>query len=286
MMRGMSRSSLASRLGRYSHVSAIYAVILAGCANSAAPPPAPLTPASAPAPSAPAAAPTSATPLDAQAVVAAADRSEPDRALDAGRKPAELLTFCGVAPGMRVLDLAAGGGYTTELLARAVGKSGTVYGENPKAFLSFVGEIWSNRLSQPAMSNVVRVDAEPDADWPAAVKDLDLVTLVLVYHDSVWQGTDRARMNQNVLHALKPGGKYVVLDHSAKAGDGTSVVKTLHRIEESLVKDEITKAGFVLDAESEAWREPSDTRDWSASPKSAGEKRGHSDRFALRFRKP
>jgi hypothetical protein len=180
MMRRMSRSSFVSRLGSRPHFAAICAVILAACANSASPANAPVSPASAPAANAPSAAPAQAAPLDAHAVVAAADRSEPDRALDDGRKPAELLTFSGVGPGMRVLDLAAGGGYTTELLARAVGPKGVVYGENPKAFLSFVGEIWKNRLTREAMSNVVRVDAELDGDWPAEVKDLDLVTLVLV----------------------------------------------------------------------------------------------------------
>jgi predicted methyltransferase len=219
-------------------------------------------------------------------VVAAADRSEADRALDAGRKPAELLSFFQVAPGMRVLDLEAGNGYTTELLARAVGDSGTVYGENPKFVLGFAEPAWSERLQKPVMKHVVRVDAELDAPWPSEVKDLDLVTMVLFYHDTVWQGTDRAKMNASIFAALKPGGTFGVVDHSSKPGEGLTVVKTLHRIEESVVKEEILKAGFVLDAEADFLREPSDTRDWSASPRVAGEKRGHSDRFVLRFKKP
>jgi predicted methyltransferase len=219
-------------------------------------------------------------------VVASADRSEGDRELDAGRKPAELLTFSGVAPGMHVADLAAGGGYTTELLARAVGESGVVYGQNSKFLLGFAEVPWSARLAAPAMKRVVRLDRELDDPFPPEVKDLDLVTMVLFYHDTVWLETDRARMNAAIFTALKPGGHYIVLDHSAKVGDGLGVVKSLHRIEESIVKEEIQKAGFVLEVESDAWREPSDARDWSASPRTAGEKRGHSDRFALRFKKP
>ncbi len=222
----------------------------------------------------------------AQTVVAAADRSEADRALDAGRKPAELLSFFNVVPGMRVLDLAAGGGYTTELLARAVGETGVVYGENPKFYLGFLETPWSERLQKPVMKHVVRKDVELDAPWPSDLKDLDLVTMVLFYHDSVWLETDRAKMNANVFAALKPGGIYGIVDHSSKPGEGLTVVKTLHRIEESALKDEVTKAGFVLDAEGDFLREPSDTRDWSASPKVAGERRGHSDRFVLRFKKP
>jgi len=222
----------------------------------------------------------------AQTVVAAADRSEADRALDAGRRPAELLTFLGVAPGMRVADLAAGGGYTTELLARMVGETGTVYGQNTKFILGFAEKPWSERLSKPVMKHVVRIDSEFDEPLPADVKNLDLVTLVLFYHDTVWMKTDRERMNKNIFGALKSGGIFGVVDHSAKAGAGLDDVQTLHRIDESIVKTEIEKAGFVLDAEADFLREPSDARDWSASPKSAGERRGHSDRFVLRFKKP
>jgi predicted methyltransferase len=264
----------------------ISALILVGCGATQA------APQAAPAPSASAAtAPVPSVGVAqvrglAQTVVAAADRSDPDRELDAGRKPAELLSFAGVAPGMRVLDLAAGAGYTTELLARMVGDSGVVYAENPKFILGFAEEKWSQRLEKPVMKHVSRVDAELDAAWPAEVKDLDLVTFVLFYHDTVWLKTDRAKMNANVFAALKPGGSYVIVDHSSKPGDGVTVAQTLHRIEESVVKQEVAQAGFVLDAQADFLREPGDTRDWSASPKAAGERRGHSDRFVLRFKKP
>jgi predicted methyltransferase len=219
-------------------------------------------------------------------VVAAADRSEADRALDAGRKPAELLAFLGVRPGMKVADLAAGGGYTTELLARMVGDTGTVYGQNTKFILGFAEKPWSERLSTPVMKNVVRIDSEFDEPLPANVKDLDLITMVLFYHDTVWMKTDRARMNKNIFGALKSGGIFAIVDHSAKAGDGLNVTQSLHRIEESVVKAELTQAGFVLDAEADFLRVPDDARDWSASPRTAGERRGHSDRFVLRFKKP
>lgn len=276
-------------------VSIICALILLGCgggrgASSPAVTPAPASAASSSSSSA-AAAPTTAPSTNAapgylEAVVAAADRSEADRQLDAGRKPVELLTFLGVAPGMRVADLAAGGGYTTELLARAVGDTGTVYGQNTKFILGFAEKAWAERSSKPVMKRVVRVDSELDEPLPANVRDLDLVTLVLFYHDTVWLETDRPRMNRNVFGALKSGGAYVIVDHSAKPGEGVSVVKSLHRIEQSRVLAEVQEAGFVLDAEGDFLRDPSDTRDWSASPRTAGERRGHSDRFVLRFKKP
>jgi predicted methyltransferase len=218
--------------------------------------------------------------------VAAADRSEADRALDAGRKPAELLAFLAVRPGMKVADLAAGRGYTAELLARSVGDTGKVYGQNTKFILGFAEQEWSERLTKPVMKNVVRIDSELDEPLPANVKDLDLVTLVLFYHDTVWMKTDRPRMNKNIFNALKSGGTFGVVDHSAKVGDGLNVTQSLHRIEESMLKAEIEQAGFVLDGEADFLRVPDDARDWSASPRTAGERRGHSDRFVLRFKKP
>ena len=93
-------------------------------------------------------------------------------------------------------------------------------------------------------------------------------------------------MNAALFHALKPGGVLVVADHSARSGEGVKVAKTLHRIEESVVIDEITRAGFVLAGESDILRHPEDARDWSASDEAPAEKRGTSDRFVLRFRRP
>src|SRR3982074_2833502 len=103
----------------------------------------------------------------ANAVVSAADRSPEDRALDAGRKPAQLLAFLGVRPGWVVADLGAGGGYTTELLRRAVGSEGVVYGQNSKLLLEkFLEKPWSARLAKPIMKDVVRLDRDFDDPFP------------------------------------------------------------------------------------------------------------------------
>jgi len=221
------------------------------------------------------------------AVVAAPDRSDADRALDAGRHPAQMLDFFGIRPGMRVAELGAGGGYTTELLARAVGPTGRVYGQNTKFVLErFAEKPWSERLAKPVNANVVRADREFDDPLPPDAKDLDAVLIVLIYHDTVWLGADRARMNAAVFAALKRGGIYGVIDHSARTGAGTDDVKTLHRIEERTVVAEVEKAGFRLDASADFLRNAGDPRDWNDSPTAAGERRGTSDRFVLKFRKP
>jgi predicted methyltransferase len=222
-----------------------------------------------------------------RAAVDAPDRSAADRALDAGRKPAEVLAFCGIRPGMRVAELGAGLGYTTELLARVVGPKGVVYAQNNRFILDRFAEApWSARLEKPVMKNVVRVDREFDDPLPPQAHDLDAVVMILFYHDTVWMGADRAKMNAAVFEALRKGGTFVIVDHSAKPGAGTNETQTLHRIEESSLRKEVEAAGFRLKAESDLLRNPSDTRDWNDSPMAAGDKRGTSDRFVLAFVKP
>lgn len=222
-----------------------------------------------------------------QVIVAATDRSADDRKIDAGRHPAELLAFIGAQPGMRIADLAAGAGYTTELLARAVGPTGKVYGQNsPWLLQRFAEGPWSARLQTPAMRNVTRLDREFDSPFPDDLRDLDAVVNVLFYHDTYWLNVDREKMNQAIFAALKPGGMYIVVDHSGRDGTLSTEVKTLHRIDEKLVRSEILRAGFTLAEEGTFLRNPNDPRDWNASPGAAGPQRGTSDRFVLKFVKP
>lgn len=238
--------------------------------------------------SAPRAAAPSATAPDAlRAVVDAPDRSGDDRALDVQRHPAELLAFFGVQRGQRVAELFAGGGYTTELLARAVGPDGRVFGQNNRFVLErFAEGPWSARLATPPMRSVVRVDRELDDPLPPEATNLDAVVFVLAYHDSVWLQTDRAAMNRAVFRALRPGGVYGIVDHSAATGHGVDDAQTQHRIEQRVVVSEVQAAGFRLDGEDDFLRNPADTRDWNDSPRAAGARRGTSDRFVLRFVRP
>jgi predicted methyltransferase len=222
----------------------------------------------------------------ARAIIDAPDRTDADRQLDVGRRPAELLTFLGATPGMHVGELLAGAGYTAELLARAVAPNGVVYAENPAFILRGAEEPWRERLARPAMKTVVRVDRELVDPFPPEAKNLDLVVINLVYHDTVWLGIDRDKMNRAVFAALRRGGRYVVIDHSALHGSGLADVQTLHRIDEATVRAEIARAGFVLQTADSFLRNPADMRDWDDSPGAAGPKRGTSDRFALIFVKP
>lgn len=197
-----------------------------------------------------------------------------------------MLRFLGVFEGMSVADIGAGTGYTTELLARAVGPRGRVLGHNTPFVLDRFAEApWAERLSKPEMANVVRVDRPFDDPLGPENTGLDAAINVLFYHDFVWQEVDRAAHNRAMFAALKPGGTYVVIDAHAAIGDGTTVTKTLHRIERTVIVEEVTAVGFVLADEGDFLRNLEDTRDWNALPSRSG-RAEFSDKFALRFEKP
>ncbi|HUJ26721.1 MAG TPA: M1 family aminopeptidase [Myxococcales bacterium] len=223
-----------------------------------------------------------------KAVVGAPDRTEADRKLDPGRKPAEMLEFLDLKPGMKVADLGAGGGYTTELIARAVGPTGQVWMQNDPRWMSFLKDPIAERVTHPAMKNVQQAVVKFDDVLPPEAKGLDEIVINVIYHDIANMPVDRARMNKIVFDALRPGGAFVVIDSSAKDGTGVQDTQTLHRIDEQVVKDEVQKAGFQLVAEASFLRNPEDTRDWNSSPGAAAKagKRGQSDRFALKFVRP
>jgi predicted methyltransferase len=217
---------------------------------------------------------------DYAAIIAAPDRSDADRQIDQRRNPVKLLAFTGVKSGMTVLDLGAGGGYSTELLARAVGASGQVYAQDfePSARAK---ERFDARMKTPAMKSVVMLDRKFDDPLPVDVGNLDLITFFFFYHDTTYMTVDRAVMNKKLFAALKPGAFLVIADHSAKAGAGTSVGKTLHRIEESTLKSEVEAAGFKLAGEGNFLRHPEDTRE----ERIFGSK-VPVDEFVLKFQKP
>ena len=174
---------------------------------------------------------------DYDAIVAAPDRTEGDRQADARRKPAKLLAFTGVKAGMKVLDMEASAGYSTELLARAVGPSGKVYAQDSAAVIErFVKDKFDIRAKKPVMKNVVHVVRDFDDPIPPDVANLDLITFFFAYHDITYMPVDRAVMNKKMFAALKPGGFLIITDHSAKPGEGITVARTLHRIEESVLR--------------------------------------------------
>jgi predicted methyltransferase len=245
------------------------------------------------------------------AIVAAPDRTEADRTNDLRRHPVDLMSFGGAAPGMTVLDVSTGGGYTTELLARIVGPSGLVWAQsrprNPdipaaRPALPEAGGA-APAATPPAQRPTADVLAERSARMqaagvaaapiayvarpfdnpvpPEAIGKLDLVTLIFNYHDLGWMGVDRASMNRAIFNALKPGGVYVIADHSGRPGTGISESGSLHRIDEAFLRSEVEAAGFRLAAEGNFLRNPNDPRD--QNPPNPPQPK---DEFVLKFVKP
>jgi predicted methyltransferase len=218
---------------------------------------------------------------DYKALVASSDRSAADRTNDVRRKPELLLAFYGVRGGMTVLDMGTGGGYNAELLARAVGPSGKVYAQNPQDMYEKQKGRFEERTANPALANLVHVGRSFEDPLPAEVRNIDLVTFNFIYHDTTFMDVDRARMNRAVFDVLKRGGIYIIADHSGRPGTGVSEGKTLHRIEEAVVRKEVMAAGFRLVEEGQFLRNPDDPRTASVfKPKQPN------DEFVLKFVKP
>jgi predicted methyltransferase len=219
---------------------------------------------------------------DYEAIVASPDRTDGDRQADARRQPAKMLAFTGVKTGMKVLDMEASAGYSTELLARAVGPTGIVYAQDSAAVIErFVKDKFDIRARKPAMKNVVHVVRDFDDPIPPDVSNLDLITFFFAYHDITYMEVDRPTMNKKMLAALKPGGFLIIADHSARPGDGVSVAKTLHRVEESIVRQELEAAGFKLVEEGNFLRNPEDPREAAVFRPQVP-----NDEFVLKYQKP
>ncbi len=227
-----------------------------------------------------------ATPHFIAAAIASPSRPAEDTARDAERKPADMLAFAQVKRGGAIADYMPGKGYFTRLFSNAVGPRGKVYAVTPQLLLDKVPKdrLPPSITAEPGRANVHDVVARTD-DLGVPAGSLDLVWTSQNYHDvHIWAGADgTAALDRAVYAALKPGGLFVVLDHAGAKDLDDAGMKALHRIDEDLVKREVVAAGFVLEAESDALRNPADPRTAKVFDPSI---RGKTDQFVLRFRKP
>jgi predicted methyltransferase len=201
-------------------------------------------------------------------------RPESERAIDAARKPNEVMAFYGVKRGDRVVDLLAGAGYYTAILSQIVAADGVVYSTNTRE-----RDDWAGRFKQSTFSNVRMLVGPPDKAGIPQDGSVDFAWTHLNYHDLSREARDG--MNKQVLAALKKGGIYGVADHSAREGSGDSDSKTLHRIDKQLVIKEVVSAGFRLLGEATMLSRPDDKRDFNVN-----KVRNQDDRFVLKFVKP
>ncbi|MFZ2030493.1 MAG: hypothetical protein WAU68_09315 [Vitreimonas sp.] len=212
------------------------------------------------------------------AAVADTHRPAADRTQDVARHPAETLALSGVAPGQKIGELLPGEGYFTRLFSMAVGAQGRVYAISRSAHDQYEHNVLEGT---PNVTNVI----QPYASFtlPAPV---DLIFTARNYHDlkiASYNMGDTVAMDRAAFAALRPGGLYVVIDHSAIAGSAVDQAHPLHRIDQDEVRREVESVGFVYDGESQILRNPQDPRTASVFDPSI---RGHTDQFFMRFRKP
>ncbi|WKL56213.1 methyltransferase domain-containing protein [Asticcacaulis sp. ZE23SCel15] len=221
--------------------------------------------------------------VTAEAAMAATDRPPQHTERDAARKPEMAFLLPYLKAGDTVLDMGAGGGYTSMLMSTAVGDTGKVYVQNPASWVE-------NYKIQPALDYLtskranVTVVVAPFEDIPAPAKPYDVIFAGMIYHDTFNDPkADVAKMNAALLKAMKSGGYFIITDHKAPDDSGTRDTNTTHRIDKQTVINGVTKAGFKLVLDSDALSHPEDDRSLNVFDAKI---RGKTDRMALVFQKP
>lgn len=213
------------------------------------------------------------------------NRSKQDKARDVTSKPVDVLKFSGIKPEMHVLDLFAGGGYYSELLAKVVGPQGKVFLHNNKAYLTFVGKDLQTRMNKSTLTNIVQYVHEAD-DLGLQDNALDSIFFVLGYHDLHHKEKDwninTDKLLTQLYKALKPGGTLLVIDHSAPIGTATEYSQDKHRIAPEYVIKELKNYGFVFAKQTDILANPEDNYELGPFNPKVYRK---TDRFVMLFRK-
>lgn len=227
-------------------------------------------------------------PAHIAAAIAAPERSDKDRERDARDRPAEVMAFAGITQGMAIADVFGGGGYWTELLARAVGPDGSVTLVNNAPYLEFAREDIKTRFADDRLPGVTRRTIET-CDMKLGKGQFDLILIVMSYHDLYyvdeaggWPAIDAGGFLDQLHAALKPGGSLLIIDHAAAAGAGTSGAGEIHRIEEAFAQRDIESHGFNLEKTWDGYRNPADDLSKLVFDPAV---RGKTDRFTHLYRR-
>jgi predicted methyltransferase len=226
-----------------------------------------------------------ATPIDAS--IASTERTDKDRERDAREKPAEVMAFAGVKPGMTVVDMFAGGGYYTELLAGVVGPTGKVLSVNNVPYAQYSKDAIKARFTEGRLKNVEQRLVEASyINFPA--KSVDLIVICMSYHDAFWidekEGWPEINIDgfvDSMRRMLKPGGKLLIIDHNAPAGTGREMTAKAHRLNEDFAKKSLTSRGFVLEKTYDGLRNKDDQLDKLVFDPAV---RGKTDRYVHLYR--
>ncbi|TNE29519.1 MAG: methyltransferase [Alphaproteobacteria bacterium] len=221
--------------------------------------------------------------------VAAPDRPEKARELDADRKPTETLAWLGLKPGMKAADLIPGEGYWTEIMAHVTGPTGSVVGMQPSQFYNSEQAIaaWKALEARAPGSSIVR---SPFGQFDYPANSFDFAMFSLNHHDLYWESEQYKipRINpddavRGIFNIMRPGGIVGVIDHAGPSGDTRDVVERLHRIDPAVVIADYERAGFEFVGQSSLLANPDDDHTVNVFNPAI---RGKTDRFLLKFRKP
>ncbi len=216
-----------------------------------------------------------------------ANRPADDVTRDAARKPAEMVKFAMIKPGQTVVDMLPGTGYFTRVFSQAVGPKGKVVALVPDVYAAANPQMGTGikaLAAEPAYANVeAAIRSLLEVGAPGSV---DRVFTAQNYHDlrsaKLPPQTGEA-VNKAVFAALRPGGMYIIIDHSAAAGSGLRDVDTLHRIDAATLKAEVVSVGFKFAGESKLLTNKADDRSKIVFDPAI---RGKTDQFVYRFEKP
>ena len=228
--------------------------------------------------------------------IAKPNRLDQDIARDQRSKPAAILPLLNLEPGDRVADIFGSGGYYSELISSIVGPRGEVLLHNNQGFRAWGINILNDRFGDRPLANVTQHDREI-ADLDLGTNELNAALLVMAYHDMyvipkryngekyvpVGKPADVDHFMQQIFEGLKPGARFVVIDHSGDAEQSLDEVLELHRIHESFAHNSIEGYGFEFLQSSDVLRNPNDDRSMIVFDSDI---QGRSDRFVLVFEKP
>jgi predicted methyltransferase len=220
-----------------------------------------------------------APPASFTAAINDAARPAADKERDVHRKPADMLSIAEIKPGSKVGELIPGGGYFTRIFSKAVGPTGKVYALNNPAAEGRPPPAVRAIAADAGYSNVTVIEGPLTAF--KTPEPVDVIWTSQNYHDL--PPAARPAVNKAAFAALKPGGIYIVLDHSAPKGAGEVAHSTLHRADEDIVKTEVAAAGFKLEKEYDTLANPKDDRTKRVFDAAV---RGDTDQFILKYRKP
>ena len=221
-----------------------------------------------------------------EAALAAEGRPAADAARDRNRRPLDTLKFFGLQDDMRVLELLPGGGWYTRVLAPVLAENGQLY------VAIGTGTVSKNVLTEPGFDKVEVIDAgdnlrRPPGSRHYVVDEVDFgvdgIDMALTFRNLHNFGPeDRAKVNRAVFDALKKGGLYGVVDHTARHNEPPNH-ENRRRIDPVIVIKELLDIGFEFVAVSDLHYRADDELEYEVGRRSVT---GNTDRFTLLFRKP